>query len=157
MEIPESRKLFDEVVKMISDRAPHYGDQIFVMPIALRDKIMEDNSIINNSQLEDLSCLYPEGFPGSSPINRAKAIYLLFESAIGYSLFRANNTASPPSLLNFETFKSDVKLIEHCPFPSRAIALEEFQHIRNGNLFPSPVYLCCLCVYVPLPFAQFAL
>lgn len=107
------------------------------MPTALRDKILEDHALINHSELPDISCLYPEGIPDSSPIRNGNSIYVLIESAMGYSLFRAINTSSAPTLSNFETFKSEsgVKLIEHYPFQSQAIAIEEFQHIKNGKSF----------------------
>ncbi|XP_025798822.1 uncharacterized protein LOC112878814 [Panicum hallii] len=124
------------VVQVIHKCEQLYGSQIFHMPAALRDKILEDPSIVNQGQLPDIDCLlslYPQGIPQNSPIHHGRAVFLLFESAMGYSLFWAYNTLSPADLLSFESFTSVVKLIVHYPFATQAIAIQEFQHINNDT------------------------
>ncbi|PUZ57455.1 hypothetical protein GQ55_5G432100 [Panicum hallii var. hallii] len=125
-----------KVVQVIHKREQLYGSQIFRMPAALRDKILEDPSIVNQGQLPDIDCLlslYPQGIPQNSPIHHGRAVFLLFESAMGYSLFWAYNTLSPADLLSFESFTSVVKLIVHYPFATQAIAIQQFQHINNDT------------------------
>jgi hypothetical protein len=142
------------VVQVIHKCEQLYGSQIFHMPAALRDKILEDPSIVNQRQLPDIDCLlslYPQGIPQNSPIHHGRAVFLLFESAMGYSLFWAYNTLSPADLLSFESFTSVVKLIVHYPFATQAIAIQQFQHINNGNPFSS-LYVLCPPVFNSDPF-----
>ena len=94
------------------------------MPSFLRDKIFEENAIVNVRELKNISCLYREG---GRPDRSRRYTYLLYESVMGYSLFRVYGAADDaerlPPLLDVDCMKSYVKLVDHYPFTTDSAQL----------------------------------
>ena len=109
------------------------GDELFYMPSFLRDKIFEENAIVNVRELKNISCLYREG---GRPDRSRRYTYLLYESVMGYSLIRVYGAADDaerlPPLLDVDCVKSYVKLVDHYTFTTDSAQLEHCKYISKG-------------------------
>lgn len=94
--------------------------QLFTMPYALCDLVMSDNAVMDLFPSADLLCLYSGGHYSSG----RKELYLFYESASGYTLFRVYDRVAALASIDWESFKMCVSLTVYYPFPSPTDALD---------------------------------
>ncbi|RLN38917.1 nucleolar protein 56-like [Panicum miliaceum] len=130
---------FDQAIDLIKKwQGSQHIRQLFTMPTELRDKVMEDNAVMDLRPLKDMSFL----FSGGHHATRSNELYLLFPSALGYALFHAYGIdvarqsidAARASVQDFTTFKQAVRLMVYYPFWSAIDTVNQCTAIFGGTM-----------------------